>query len=60
MQFAKFFKGYLITSCKSSKGNQGPIFILRIFSILHAIANPYLHTAKKNLVPFRAETVGGK
>ncbi len=30
------------------------------FSILHAIAIPILHFAKRNFIPFRAETKGRK
>ncbi len=31
-----------------------------IFWILHALANPFWKTAKRNLIPFRAETKGRK
>jgi hypothetical protein len=34
--------------------------ILRIFWILQAVAYPLLHNAKRNLIPFRAETKADK
>jgi hypothetical protein len=68
-------KGYLITFCNSSKGNQRPFCKLqegirlpyailfdfrRFFWILHAVSNPLLQVAKRNLIPFRAGTKVGK
>jgi hypothetical protein len=32
--------------------------ILRIFKVLQEVAYPLLHNAKRNLIPFRAETNG--
>ncbi len=46
-------KGYLITACNT-------LLFSRIFSILHAVPNPLLHTAKRNPIPFRPETKGSK
>jgi hypothetical protein len=45
-------KRYLITACNT-------LLFSRIFSILHAVSNPLLHTAKRNPIPFRPETKGG-
>jgi hypothetical protein len=34
-------------------------FIFTDFVDLHAVADPYLPSEKRNLIPFRAETKGG-
>jgi hypothetical protein len=43
----------LITACNT-------LLFSRIFSILHAVSNTLLHIAKRNPLPFRPETKGGK
>jgi hypothetical protein len=69
-------KGYLITFCNSSKGNQRPFCKLQEgIRLPHAILfdfrgffgfcmryliPPFLQVAKKNLIPLRAGTKGGK
>jgi hypothetical protein len=59
-------KGYLITFCNSSKGNQRPfcklqegirlphtiLFYFRGFLDLHAVSNPFLQAAQMNMIPF--------
>jgi hypothetical protein len=42
---------YLLDACNTH-------LILRIFWVLQEVAYPLLHNAKRNLIPFRAETNG--